>query len=619
MNVHVFDIEADGLLETITKIHCLCYSDDSGDIHSLTDYNSIKDFLSNADVLIAHNCVRYDIPALELILGIRIKAQLVDTLALSWYLEPERNVHGLEEWGDEFKVPKPPINDWQNLTVEEYVHRCTEDVKINTILWRRFKKHLTLLYGDWEKAERLIEYLSFKMDCAREQERSKWKLDKDYALKSLQMLTDARLEKLARLVAVMPKKAVYAQRSRPSKPFKKDGTLSVTGAKWFALLKREGLPKDYVGIVEEWISEEEPNPGSHIQIKDWLYSLGWKPETFKYKRNKETGDVIKTPQVNLEHGGGLCPSVLRLIPANPGLEFLASLGIISHRISILNGFIDSVDTRGFVRAEISGFTNTLRFKHKTVVNLPKVTADYGEEIRGCLIAPDGYELCGSDMSSLEDRLKQHYIYPLDPDYVDEMNVPDYDPHLALALLAKEVTELEVEEYKSGISKRISPIRSIFKNGNYACQYGAGPQRLSLTANISLKKAQQVWDTYWEKNWAIKEVAKHQTVRTVRGQMWLLNPISGFWYSLRYEKDIFSTLVQGSASYVFDEWVREFRKVRPQLTAQFHDEVVLCIKKGFREQAIKMLDDAITTLNNRLKLNRELGIGTQFGARYSHIH
>jgi hypothetical protein len=620
MNVFVFDVEADGLLEHATKLHTLCAHDPNGNRdYRLVDYDDIRLFLSNADVLIGHNIVRYDVPLLEKLLGIKIKAKLVDTLPLSWYLEPERLVHGLEEWGEEFGIQKPPIDDWTNLSPKEYIHRCSEDVKINTKLWKRFKNHLTVLYGDWEKAKPLVEYLSFKMDCAREQERSKWKLDKPYALKSLQELQEAREEKRARLVAAMPSVPVYAQRRPPSKPFKKDGTYSVQGAKWFALLEKNKLPKNYTGDIKELVGEKPPNPGSSGQVKDWLYSLGWKPETFKYTRDKDTGDVKKTEQVNLEHGGGLCPSVLRLIPDNPQLSALDELGVVSHRIGLLNGFIADADNDNYIKAEIAGLTNTLRFKHKTIVNLPKVNAKYGEQIRGCLIAPDGYELCGSDMSSLEDRLKQHFIYPHDPAYVEEMNVEDYDPHLSLALLAGEVNELQISDYKSGTNKAIKPIRDIFKNGNYACQYGAGPPRLALTANISLKKAKQVWETYWKKNWAIKVVASEQTIKTVRGQMWLFNPISKFWYSLRYEKDIFSTLVQGSASYVFDEWVRLFRSKRPQITGQFHDEVVLTIKKGFREQAIDLLNSAILELNNILQLNRELGIGTQFGDRYSEIH
>lgn len=619
MNVYVFDIEADGLLDTATTIHCLSYHNLSdGSSGSYTNLNDIKEFIENADVLIGHNIVRYDVPLLDLLVRGQSNARLVDTLALSWYLYPERNLHGLESWGDDLRIAKPVINDWKNLTQEEYIHRCEEDVKINTLLWKKMRKYLERIYGSWEAAKPLIEYLTFKMDCAREQERSKWKLDKDYALQSLKKLTEAREAKLAVLVAAMPPTPVYAQRRAPEKPFKKDGTLSVAGAKWKDLLKRYNFPENFQGEIQELISEKPPNPNSSKQVKDWLFSLGWKPATFKFVK-EEDGTTRKIPQVNLEHGGGLCPSIIRLCDKHPQLQSLNDLGVISHRISILSGFISYAGDKDYVAAEIAGLTNTLRFKHKTVVNLPKVGKPYGEKIRGALIAREGYELCGSDMAGLEDRLKQHFIYPYDPEYVKEMSNDDYDPHLSLALLAKEVTPQQVQSYKDGTDKAIKPIRDIFKNGNYACQYGAGPPRLALTADISLEKAEQVWKTYWEKNWAIKKVAEEQLVKTINSQMWLYNPISQMWYSLRYEKDKFSTLIQGTASYVFDEWVRIFRLRRPQLTAQFHDEVVIEIKKGYRDRAEKLLREAIEILNKKLQLNRELGIDVQFGDRYSSIH
>lgn len=619
MNVYVFDIEADGLLEDATTIHCLAYHNlTTGDSGSYTSLSDIRGFLLNADVLIGHNIIRYDIPLLERFFQWSCHCTLVDTLSLSWYLYPERVIHGLDAWGSDLGISKPSIDDWSNLSIEEYIHRCEEDVKINTKLWLKMKKYLTRIYGDWEEAKRLISYLTFKMDCAREQERSKWKLDKAYALESLGKLTEARSAKLATLVAAMPSVPVYALRSPPAKPFKKDGTLSATGAKWRHLLKQHGLPETHNEPIKEQVATKEPNPASHDQVKAWLFSLGWKPATFKFVK-EEDGTTRKIPQVREEHSEDLCPSVLSLLSKSSAISDLQGLGIINHRISILRGFLNYAGDTSYIAAEIQGLTNTLRFKHKTAVNLPKVGKPYGEEIRGALIAEEGCELCGSDMSGLEDRLKQHFIYPYDPEYVKEMSTDDYDPHLSLAMLGDEVTPEQVAVYKAGTDKSIKPIRDIFKNGNYACQYGAGPARLALTANITLTKAEKVWKTYWEKNWAIKKVAEEQIVKTVNGQMWLWNPVSGLWYSLRYEKDRFSTLIQGTASYVFDEWVRMFRQKRSQLTAQFHDEVVLHIKKGFRVQCEKLLRDAIEELNNRLKLNRELGIDVQFGDRYSSIH
>lgn len=223
--------------------------------------------------------------------------------------------------------------------------------------------------------------------------------------------------------------------------------MSVAGEEWFTFIADRGLSPDYDGVVDYIKDWKEPNPNSHDQIKSWLYSLGWEPSTFQYKRDKDTGDVRKIAQVAQDKtkGPGLCPSVKKLIAKEPKLELLNGLSILTHRISILNGFLENVDDKGYIKAEIQGLTNTLRFKHKTIVNLPGVQNPYGEDIRGCLICPDGYELCGSDMSSLEDRLKQHYIWPYDPEYVKEMSKPDFDPHLDLALSANALTEAEVKE------------------------------------------------------------------------------------------------------------------------------------------------------------------------------
>ena len=144
----VFDIEADNLLPGITKIHCLSYSQAdgrfSGTIYSEKD---IKDFFSHDYIYIGHNIIGYDFKALEKVYGIKRPKHIFDTLAWSWYLFPDRAEHGLESWGEDFGVPKPKIDDWQNLTIEEYTHRCEEDVKINTKLYQLVKTKMKEIYS----------------------------------------------------------------------------------------------------------------------------------------------------------------------------------------------------------------------------------------------------------------------------------------------------------------------------------------------------------------------------------------------------------------------------------------------------------------------------------------
>lgn len=616
----VFDTEGDSL--TPTKFHCLSYEDD-GVVRSVVSYDDMRSFLSKAELLIAHNCIRWDIPNLERVLDIKVNAKLVDTLAISWYLEPDRPKHGLESYGEDFNIQKPQVEDWQNLRVEDYTYRCEEDVRINVELWKRQWKQLLNLYGSEKSAMDFVQYLSFKMDCAREQELNGWKLDVERCMTVRDKLALEQEEKFVELTYAMPKVPISARKSRPAKPFKKDGSLSKAGEDWFLFLDNRGMSRDYEGVVEYIKDWSEPNPKSVTQIKAWLYTLGWVPETFQYKRDKKTGDVRKIPQVAQEKtkGPGLCPSVRKLIAKEPSLEVLDGLSIISHRLSILNGFLDNVDDRGYIKAEIQGFTNTLRFKHKVLVNLPGVQNPYGEDIRGCLIVPEGYELCGSDMSSLEDRLKQHFMYPYDPDYVNEMSKPDFDPHLDLALSANVVSEAEVKQYKEAEykDKRVKDLRHTHKQGNYACQYGAQVARLALTIGCSRDTAQKIYDAYWKRNWAINKIADDQTVKVCNGSKWLYNPISKYWYSLRHEKDRFSTLVQGSGVYAFDLWLRFVRDGGPPIIGQFHDEFIALIRVGREERCTNHIKAAIGKVNERLKLNRELGCDVQFGLNYAEIH
>jgi hypothetical protein len=635
----VFDAEGDDL--NPTKFHCLSFWDieEPTQVETLIDYDSMRKFFTSYDVYIGHNIRRWDLVHLERILGIEIKKTFIDTLAVAWVLDPARKKNGLEAYGEFYGIKKPYIFDWENQLLSDYVNRCETDVQINLRLWQDQIKYLNKLYPDPKDLWSFLKYLDFKMYCAMLQEQAGWRLDVERCQNSIDDLEREREAKTGSLSEAMPRVPITKEYSAPKRLYNADGQLSLLGQRWKERLERAGLPEGYEGTVSEVTGYDEPNPGSHQQIKDWLYSLGWVPATIKYQRNKATGEIKEIPQINKERGEGICESIKRLYDKEPSLELLDGLSVLSHRLSLLRGFIRDVDDKGFVRAAVQGLTNTLRFKHAVVVNLPKVGVKYGEDIRGCLIASDdSHELCGADMASLEDRIKQHYIQPLDPDYVAELNRPDYDPHLDIAVIAGGLTKNEADFYKridaalqdvfleKTVAKedkaeygRIKKARSIFKNGNYACQYGAGPPRLVITCGISLDEAKKLHKAYWKRNWAIKAVAEEQVVRVIDDQMWLYNPISGFWYSLRTEKDIFSTLVQGTASYCFDTWVAHILAERPQLTAQFHDEVVLNVRKGNQQEIRDFLQETIEETNEFLQLNRRLDIGVQFGERYSSIH
>ena len=614
----IVDSEGDGL--TPTKIHVLSWQDSEG-IHSTKDYDRMREVLCNTDRIVCHNVARFDKPVFERILEISLKhVKLVDTLALSWTLYPNRHEHGLESWAKDLGTIKPEIEDWHNLTYEQYKFRCENDVNTNKILWDKMWSLLWELYGNESKIWEYVDYLAFKMQCAARQEHVKWKIDVNYITSALEELEIEKGEKFKLLKAAMPPVAIIKKQNRPKMMYKKDGTLSEAGKRW-----------EYNLTIGEYCEEkdevkypsggfEEPNPDSPTQVKAWLFELGWVPDTFDYKKNK-AGELKEIPQINKDRGEGLTDSVMALVEKEPAIEALEGYSVLSHRIPFLHTMLEYADDDNFIYAPVNGLTNTLRFQHKRpLANLPGSEKPYAAAIRGSLIARyKNSLLMGSDLSSLEDCIKQHFMFKFDPELVMEMNVEGYDPHLKLAETAGVVTAEEILEYKAGDNPSLKPTRTIYKTGNYACQYGAFPPRIALTCGVSLAKAQEIFDAYWEVNSSIKKVAEEQVWKEVEDQKWLLNPINGFWYSLRATKDIFSTLVQGTASFIFDLWLNFVLQRYNNLLGQFHDEFIIEILDTEQEDAKQFVFDCIEKTNAFLQLNRELGCDVQFGKRYSDIH
>lgn len=314
---------------------------------------------------------------------------------------------------------------------------------------------LTDSSGLTEPQERIISYLNFKMQCLADQEDLGLAIDKESILKHIETLEKQKGPIISSLVEAMPKVPQYRVKSKPKVTHKKDGTLSKHGEEWYRLLRVNKLPINYDGDLQIKIGEEEANPGSTPQVKDWLFSMGWEPTLFKYTRNKETGEEKQVEQVRHfspsdPKRGELADCVAKLKEKNPAVEYLEKITLINHRISVLEGFLNNERTDRdypYVVAGAGGFTNTLRFKHRTpVVNLPKVGKFYGEEIRGSLVAKKGKIFLGSDMVALESKTRDHYVKPLDPEMVEKTQADGYDAHLDIAVTAGLMTEEEMKFY-----------------------------------------------------------------------------------------------------------------------------------------------------------------------------
>jgi hypothetical protein len=137
--------------------------------------------------------------------------------------------------------------------------------------------------------------------------------------------------------------------------------------------------------------------------------------------------------------------------------------------------------------------------------------------------------------------------------------------------------------------------------------------------MSTEEADKLLEAFWKMNWSVKAVAEKAQVRRIGGKMWLYNPVSRFWISLRNDRDVFSSLNQSTGVFCFDSWLAHCWAKGIRGVAQFHDETVVQILIGSNEETQKKMKLAITEVNNKLNLNVPLDVDPQFGYRYSEIH
>lgn len=165
----IFDLETDGLLHDVTKIHCAVLHDTEDG--STTEYNDEGNcepivraitLLDNAKQIAGHNVINYDIPVIrKLYPFFEPQGEVIDTLVLSRLYHPDMmeldkkhnwkrmplqlyGRHSLESYGyrlGEYKGEFGKTSDWKQWS-QEMQDYCKQDVQVTTRLCHHFHKYL---------------------------------------------------------------------------------------------------------------------------------------------------------------------------------------------------------------------------------------------------------------------------------------------------------------------------------------------------------------------------------------------------------------------------------------------------------------------------------------------
>ena len=168
----LFDLESTGLLRRGSRVHCIVVRDGLTGDTTVFDHQPERALiqgvkqLEQADLLIGHNIIGYDIPLLKEQYEFNPVGQVLDTLVLSRLFYPhvadrdfERRPmgmpqrlygrHSLEAWGYRLKCfkgdfGKSDSNDWSTYT-PEMLDYCIQDTEVTIKLYQLLQRRMNEL------------------------------------------------------------------------------------------------------------------------------------------------------------------------------------------------------------------------------------------------------------------------------------------------------------------------------------------------------------------------------------------------------------------------------------------------------------------------------------------
>lgn len=331
------------------------------------------------------------------------------------------------------------------------------------------------------------------------------------------------------------------------------------------------------------------NPGSWQQKKTLLTYLGLDLKTTDRKeliKYKETNELVKAL---LEHSetAKLFNSFITPFKA------LETLPVIHTTYNQVSQSKTDEEMYGIRSGRLSSSSPNLQ-------QIPARTEN-GKKLRELFIPRDGMTLIVADYSQIELRLAAHF---------------SHDPILVSAFK-------NGEDVHETTSKVLGVDRFWGKTANFLLAFGGSKWRLASTLNITVEKADEFVNLYWQKFSALKrwkyrtvdKARKEGGVSTLYGRWIPIKGLNDSDFKLRgaAEREAISYLIQGSAADILKLATIECdrRGYTPVLTV--HDELVFevlneGIEAGLHE--IKRVMVSVVTLDVPLEVS--IGHGKNWG-------
>ena len=635
----VFDIETDNLLPKLTTFHCAGAIDlDTGDEYWFKPQQH-KEFLNKldeADVIIAHNALGFDVPALTKLFGWTPKAKVQCTKVMSQVLNYRRFGfgHSLKRWGEHLGDQKGDYTGGFETFNEDMFVYMQQDVRLLAKVYKTLYKELKrFMDRPSDKAKNVVRALRNEMDLdaiMSEQCANGWLFDLK-AAKSLQeeltvkmqdmeseinallglrvVAKDSSVRKIKKEIEQLKTKGVisYDEKGYPLGPwpdaeskqtkFTKAGKYFEHVNSWFGLDPKRVYDLGNKSSLPVWgdytrIEFEAGDIGNTDTVKDYLYSIGWKPDEWNWKKNgKEFYKTsAKLSDSSLERLGGVG-------------KILMEYYTLRSRRSILQGWFPHVDENNRLHGDVFNIgTPTFRQTHKIIANLPSGQATLGKEFRSLFIARKGYSLVSADSAACQLRLLAHYME--DPKFTDT------------------VLNGDVHQMNADI---LDCTRPQAKRFIFAYLYGAGAQKLSGYIEKSLKETKKAMNRYKKALPALSYLIDSIN-KSVEEKGWI-EGLDGRPIILSKEDrhKALNYLIQGAEAVVMKYTVAmaheqlKVSNIDAAITLFYHDEVTYEVKSEQAEQAREILMQAFEEAPKELNIDIMTCGDCKIGKDYYDVH
>jgi hypothetical protein len=583
----VFDLEGNGFLENITRMHCIALKDiDSGDISSFRPHQVEHGLraVMDADLIIAHNGIKYDIPvSTKLFPWFHLdREKVVDTLVLSRLIYSDlgdrdrasknpiegklHGSHSLKAWGQRLGFPKGDYDGGFDEFNEPMMEYCERDTDVTARLY-----HMLINHSAFSERASILEHL-------------------------VQWIVAAQ-ERYGFTFAVQAARDLAA--TLFSRRYELENKLQETFQPWDEEIglftpKVNNAKLGYVkGVPIMKRKRMEFNPGSRHHIANRLIALrDWKPKDF-------------TPDGSAK----IDETILAGLPWDEA-KLLSDYFMIQKRIGMLaegKGAWLKSERGGKIHGEcITNGAVTGRATHKSpnVAQVPSVGTPYGKECRQLFGPSKGRVQVGIDMSGLELRMLAHFMAKYDN-----------------GAYGREVIEGDVHT----INQKAAGLdtRSQAKTFIYAFLYGAGPEKIGSIAGKGAQHGRLLKARFLKRTPALAKLLNK--IKHAAGRGYLVG-LDGRRIAVRSAHSAPNSLLQSAGALASKQWMVELDAAIPQewrgklqQLAWVHDELQFECDPDIADEFGKLAVDCIRRAGEFFNLKLPLTGEYKIGANWAECH